>query len=135
MAVAGAQAAYYLAIGLWPIVHPRSFSAVMGKKPAGWLSKAVGASLVNAGLTLGRAALSDGRSRRAPISREVRGLGIRFALTFAGLDFWYAGVRRRMSPVYMVNGVAQLAIAAAWFTAMGMRRHDRGLPPPAAAFA
>jgi hypothetical protein len=133
--VAGVQAAYYLGIGLWPIVHCRSFAKVTGPKPEAWLAKAVGACFVNIGLTLGSAALSEGRSRRKAVSREMRSLGVRSALQFAAFDFWYGGIRRRISPVYMVNGIAQLALAGAWFVAIGMHRHERHLPPRAAAFA
>ena len=87
LAVAAAQSAYYLIIGLWPLVHLRSFAAVTGPKPEGYLVKAVGACLVNVGLTLGRPLLPDQRNRRAAVPREVRSLGMRMALTFAAFDF------------------------------------------------
>jgi len=56
------------------------------------------------------------------------------ALSFAAMDFWYAGVRRRISRVYLANGITQLGFAAAWgFAAWRESRDARRLPE--AAFA
>lgn len=51
---------------------------------------------------------------RGKVSRELRLLGIGVGLSFAAMDFYYAGIRRRISPVYLLNGAAQLAFAALW---------------------
>ena len=103
------QGAFFAALGAWPLVHLRSFAKVTGPKPEGWLAKAVGASWVNVGLHLMQAGLRGGRARR-----DVRGLGIRMALTFAAFDLYYAGLRRRISPVYLLTAIANLGCVALW---------------------
>ena len=124
-----AQGAYCVATGAWPLLHLRSFAKVTGPKPEGWLTKSVGACLVNVGLHFLQAGLRRGRARR-----DVRGLAVRMALTFAAFDFYYAGVRRRVSPVYLVNGFAQLGFAALW--ALERIGEQRALSrPPIAAHA
>ena len=100
--------AYLLFSGGWPLVSLRTFAKVTGPKPEGWLTKGVGACLANMGLALTAA------GARGKVSRELRLLGIGVGLSFAAMDFYYAGVRRRISPVFLLNGAAQLAFAALW---------------------
>jgi hypothetical protein len=59
------QGAYYLATGLWPIVHYRSFELLSGHKRERWLVRTVGLLAAVIGLTLLRrpresGALADG---------------------------------------------------------------------------
>jgi hypothetical protein len=71
---------------------------------------------------------------RGKVARELRVLGLTTALSFAAMDFRYAGVRRRISRVYLANGIIQLGFAAAWgFAAWRESRDARRLPE--AAFA
>lgn len=114
--VARLQGGYYLVTGLWPIVHLRSFEAVTGPKPEGWLVKMVGALAASVGLTLlgGRAI---GPTLRT--AQSIRRLGLLSALSFAGVDLWYGGVRRRIAPVYALEALPELAFAAYW------ARHQR----------
>ena len=58
--MAVAQGAFYLATGLWPVLHLRSFEAVTGPKADGWLVKTVG-GLIG---VVGGALLSAGLHRR-----------------------------------------------------------------------
>src|SRR5256712_980828 len=121
--VAIVQGAYLVAAGLWPILDLGSFMRVTGPKLEGWLPKGVGACMANIGAALGAAGL------RGKVARELRILGVSTALSFAAMDFWYAGVRRRISRVYLVNGVAQLGFAAAWgFAAWRQTRDPPRLP-------
>jgi hypothetical protein len=102
---------YLLVTGLWPLVHFRSFVKVTGPKRDGWLTKVMGACLANIGAVL----LAAGA--RGRVARELRLLGGGVALALAAADFHYAGVRRRISPIYLLDGVAELAIVAGWIGA------------------
>jgi hypothetical protein len=127
--LAVAQGAYYAVFGAWPLFHLRSFEKVTGPKREEWLTKGVGACWLNVGIHLIQAGLRGGRSRR-----DVRGLAVRMAMTFAAFDFYYAGLRRRISPVYLVNGFVQVGFAALW----GAERLAEGRAerrPPVAAHA
>ena len=62
----------------------------------------------------------------------MRGLAVRMALTFAAFDFYYAGLRRRISPVYPVNGSVQLCFAALWGAEKIAERRALQRPPVAA---
>jgi hypothetical protein len=102
-----AQGVFFTTTGLWPILHLRSFEAVTGPKPEGWLVKTVGALLtvVGAGLLVS--------SRRA-VTRESALVAAGSAAALAAVDVWYAGVRRRISPVYLVDAPIELSIALGW---------------------
>ena len=122
-----AHGAYLVFIGGWPLLHLKSFAKVTGPKPEGWLTRAIGASYANIGITLIQSALRGGRVRR-----EVRSLAVRMAMTLAALDFYYAGVRRRISPVYLGNGVVQLGFALLWGAERLAERRELRRPPVAA---
>jgi len=122
-----AHGAYLVFIGGWPLLHLKSFEKVTGPKREEWLTKGVGACLANVGIQLIQSALRGGRVRR-----EVRSLAVRMAMTFAAFDFYYAGVRRRISPVYLVNGAAQLFFAALWGAERLAETRERRRPPIAA---
>lgn len=124
--VAVAHGAYLMAFGLMPILAMRTFRKITGPKPEGWLAKGVGACMANIGAALAAA------GARGKVAREVRILGISTALSFAAMDIWYAGIRRRISPVHLLNGAAQLGFAAAWGYAEWRETLDvRRAPEPA----
>jgi hypothetical protein len=100
------QGAYYLATGIWPLIHRRSFEAISGRKHDFWLAETVGAITAAVGLTL---ALASTRKDAAP---EINLLGVGTATGFAAIDFTY-GLKRRISAVYLVDGFLQLVIIAA----------------------
>jgi hypothetical protein len=106
-ALALGQGVFFAATGLWPIAHLRSFEAVTGPKPEGWLVKTVGALLVATGGALARAS-------RGPLSRDWAVLGAGSAVALAAVDLWYAGVRRRISPVYLLDAPLELLFAIGW---------------------
>jgi hypothetical protein len=103
-----AQGAFYAATGAWPVVHLASFEAVTGPKLEGWLVRTTG---VVVGV-IGAALLSAG-ARRA-VTPELVLLGASAAAGLAAIDVWYAGVRRRIAPVYLADAAVELAIAGAW---------------------
>jgi hypothetical protein len=120
--VAVAQGAWLLGLGLLPLVER------MARRPAGWLTKGVPPCLASVGAAL---AFAGARGR---VSREVRILGLTTALSFAAMDAWYAGIRRRASPLHLLTAAAQLGFAAAWGYAQWRESLDlRRLPE--AAFA
>jgi uncharacterized membrane protein len=97
-----------------------------GPKLEGWLTKGVGTCMANIGVALAAA------GARGKVARELRVLGVSTALSFAAMDFWYAGVRRRISRVYLVNGIAQMGFVAAWGYAAWRERHEARRLPEAA---
>ena len=60
--------AFYLATGLWPILHLRSFEAVTGPKLEGWLIKTAGTLITAIDYTL-CTQWATCRSRGAPSAR------------------------------------------------------------------
>ncbi len=108
--VARAQGIYFLLTGIWPLLHLRSFAAVTGPKPEGWLVKMVGLLAAAIGGTLLSAAW------RSNITPEIRGLAIGSALSFAAIDLWY-GAKRRISPIYLADAVVEIGIVGAWMAA------------------
>jgi hypothetical protein len=115
------QGLFFVATGLWPIVHLPSFEKVTGPKPEGWLVKTVGALIAVGGAALAVA------SRRT-VTREWALLGAGTALALASVDVWYAGVRRRIAPVYLLDAGVELGLAAAW--ASRWARLPREAPKP-----
>ena len=114
--VARVQGAVWLLSGLWPIVHLRSFEAITGPKPEGWLVKTVGSLIAVQGATLLLAA------RRRRITRELATGSALAAVALAAVDVWYAGARRRISPVYLLDAILEGGLAAGWLLA------ERGSP-------
>ena len=89
------QGTFYVAPGLWPIVHFRSFEAITGKKKEPWLVKTMGALITSVGVAL----LSGARDRRT----STKTLGIASALVLAGADVVFSGFLRLLCglPVYV----------------------------------
>ena len=104
--LAGAHAAYYVATGVWPMVHRRSFEAVTGPKRDFWLVRIVGALVAVSGATL---AIAVARGRRTP---EAQALAAGSAVVFSVADVW-AG--RNQSRAYFADVPAQVLLTPAWF--------------------
>jgi hypothetical protein len=103
--VAPLQGAYYVASGVWPLLDDRSFQAVTGPKTDVWLVKTVG--LLVAGI--GAALLSEGRQP----GRAATVVGVGSAAALAGIDIYYAG-KRRISPIYLLDAVAEGVLLWGW---------------------
>lgn len=106
------QAAYYIASGLWPLLSYRTFEWVTGPKREAWLVKAVGLVTV----VIGGVLATD----PAGHDLQTRRLAVGGAAAYVAIDTWYAGVRRRIRQVYLLDAVAQAMIVVAWLT-----RRDR----------
>jgi hypothetical protein len=102
------QSIYYMATGLWPFVDIDSFQKVTGPKVDLWLVKTVGAlvTVIGAVLALGW--------RRGATNPEVPILATGSAAGLAGIGFYYS-LRGRISKVYLMDAVAEVAIILIWF--------------------
>lgn len=97
------QTAYYLATGIWPVIHIKSFEKITGEKTDKWLVKMVGLLSVAVAITIFLANSAD----------DVKLLGILAAAAFVAIDFYYA-VQRIVAPIYFVDGLIQVAFMAGW---------------------
>jgi hypothetical protein len=95
---------FYLASGMWPIVHYRSCEAVTGPKVDGWLVKTLGGMISAVGL-----ALLAGDERQ----RGTRVLGVGAALALATADLVYS-LRGRVSKVYLGDAAVELGLVGLW---------------------
>jgi hypothetical protein len=111
--VALIQGIFYLATGLWPLMHIDSFQIVTGPKADLWLVKTVGVLVTVVGAVLVSA------SRRRRITDEIVILAVGSALGLAGIDLIYA-LSGRISAVYLADAVAEIGLAALWV--IGRRR-------------
>jgi hypothetical protein len=98
------QAAYYLATGLWPLVHLPSFEAVTGPKTDDWLVHMVGLLAAVIGAALGVAVAHDRQG-----AAEIVVLAAGAALAFAGIDFWYV-LSGTISPIYLADALVELVL-------------------------
>jgi hypothetical protein len=109
------QGIFYVATGLWPLVHIVSFQIVTGPKTDLWLVRTV-AVLVT---VIGAVLLSAWHSRR--ISPEVILLAAGGALGLASIDLIYA-LSGTISSVYLADAMAELMLVALWLAGW-RRRH------------
>src|SRR5688572_20831360 len=100
------QGIFYVATGLWPIIHLRSFEAVTGPKVDKWLVRTFGGLVSAVG-----AALIAGAFEKP--SRAIKLLGIGSAVALATADLVYS-LRGTISKVYLGDAAAEGAVAALW---------------------
>lgn len=93
--------------GLWPLLHMRSFEAVLGPKVDRWLVRTVAGLLVTNGLAIA----SAGRDPAA--LRVAARVAVGTAATLAGIDLVYVP-RGRISRVYLVDAAVELGWIALW---------------------
>jgi hypothetical protein len=110
LGLAWVQGLFYLATGIWPLVHMRSFLWVTGPKVDLWLVRTVGIliALIGAVLLLG--------ARRRRIGPELILLALGGAAGLAGIDLYYA-LTGRISQVYLLDAVAEIVLVALWTVA------------------
>lgn len=113
--LAAVQAAYYLVTGAAPFVSMRAFEAVTGPKRDDWLVKTVGLLALGFGGLLAR----DAARGQADPAVDIAG-----ALPFAAASTWYGGTGR-ISRIYLLDGVLELAFAGAWVLVGGRARRSR----------
>jgi hypothetical protein len=103
------QGLFYVATGLWPILHIRSFEAVTGPKVDRWLAKTMGGLIAAVGTTLIVGALAPRPTRL------TKWLGIGTAVALGAADLIYS-LRGRISKAYLADAAAEGAIVASWAT-------------------
>jgi hypothetical protein len=94
-----AQGIFYVATGVWPIVHMRSFEAVTGRKRDTWLVQTIGGLIAAVGVAL----LVD----------ESKALGIASAASLGLADAYFGGTGQ-ISKVYLADAAVEAALIAAW---------------------
>jgi hypothetical protein len=101
------QGAYFFLTGVWPLLSMRTFEAVTGPKADRWLVKTVGVlvAVIGGSLALG------GRRPAPPIAL----LAVGSAAGLGAVDVNYS-VRGRISPVYLLDAVLEVALVVAWLS-------------------
>jgi hypothetical protein len=113
--VASLQAAYYAATAIAPLISRRRFEAVTGPKSEWWLVITVSGLVGAIGVSLCLAAIRD------EVGAEAAVLGAGSAAALGAIDVVYVA-RRRIAPVYLLDGAAELALVAAWLAATSRAR-------------
>jgi hypothetical protein len=107
LAVARSHGLFNIVSGMWPLVHLRSFEAVLGPKVDRWLVYTVAGLLVS----IGSAQLFS--TSNVVSLKQSRRMGIGCAVTLGAVDVVYAP-RRRISRRYLVDALAEAAWIVAW---------------------
>jgi hypothetical protein len=105
--LAQAQGLFYLATGVWPLVHMRSFEFVLGRKDEHWLVQTVSGLLIATGISLLRT-----ESSPAAIT-AARRTALGSATSLALIDLRYA-VPGRISRMYLVDALIEAGWMLAW---------------------
>jgi hypothetical protein len=113
------HATYYAATGIWPLLDIQSFERVTGPKTDRWLVKTVGILVAAIGASLALAA------RDNPARAETVVLAAGSALALGTIDAVYVA-KRTISPVYLLDALAQAALVIAWIS----RRREVGSTSP-----
>jgi hypothetical protein len=100
-----AQGAYFLATGIWPLLHRRSFERVTGPKQDFWLAQTVGVLVTCFGGVLVLA------ERRRRLTYELRLLAGSSAAALASIDVIFS-LRGRISKVYLVDATIEMPFVA-----------------------
>jgi hypothetical protein len=108
--VALMQGVYFVATGVWPIIHIQSFQWVTGPKIDLWLVKTVGVLVTVVGAVL----ISAARRRR--ITDEIVLLAVGSALGLAAIDLVYA-LSGRISAIYLADAAVEIGLAMLWVIA------------------
>jgi hypothetical protein len=101
-----AQGAYYLGTGVAPFISRRAFEAVTGRKREWWLVETVGVVVTAVGAGVTAAAARD------RVTSEITTIAAGCAGGLAAVDVVYV-VRGRISPAYLADAAAQVALLAA----------------------
>jgi hypothetical protein len=101
--IATLQGAYYILIGLWPIIDITSFEKVFGNKTDNWLVKMTGLILAVIGFVL-----------ISSPDDTYRLLGMLIAAAIAIVDIVYT-VKNALPLVYIGDAVIQIVFFAVWW--------------------
>jgi hypothetical protein len=95
------QGLYFALTGVWALFSIRTFMAVTGPKTDVWLVKTVGLLV----LVIGAVLTMAGLRRRTTPENVLLAAGSASALTL--IDVYYVA-RRRISPIYLLDAVAEI---------------------------
>jgi len=107
-ALALAQGAVFLTLGLWPIFDMRSFEKVTGPKTDYWLVKTVGLLLAATG-----GGLLYQSAQRKDVPKSLALVAATQALALGGVSSVYS-LRGRISKIYLLDAVMESAFVASW---------------------
>jgi hypothetical protein len=104
--LAALQACYYVATGVWPFAHRRSFEYVTGPKVDFWLVRTVGVlvTAIGVGLALGA---------RRRLSPELEATAVLAAAGLAAIDVAEVA-RGRISRIYLADAFVEALLIASW---------------------
>jgi hypothetical protein len=108
-----AQGLYYVASGLWPLAHMRSFLRVTGPKTDLWLVKTVGLLIAVIGASL----LASRARGAAEPETVVLAAGSAFALAGVDVAFSASGT---ISRIYLLDAAAEAALVGLWVRFAGV---------------
>lgn len=103
MLITKLQAIYFIFMGLWPLLHYRSFELVTGRKTDVWLVKTIAGLFVVIGVQLWIA---------EPLDVLVLAIGSALAVGMA--DIYYSLIENRIRFIYAADAVVQFTFVAAW---------------------
>lgn len=106
--VALVQGMYFAGTGIWPLVHIRSFQLITGPKTDLWLVKTVGVIITAIGTGLIQAGWNN------EVTPAVAVIAVASAAGLAGIDILYAAKKKVISPVYLLDAVAEIALIICW---------------------
>ena len=109
------QGIYFLASGIWPILHMESFLRVTGPKTDLWLVKTVGILLAVIGAVLILAQVN------AEVNTSMIVLAIGSALSLALVDVTYVA-KKVISPIYLADAIAELILIGWWVVSILVSR-------------
>ena len=125
--VAFSQGVYFLATGMWPLLHLQSFESMTGPKADKWLVRTVGMLVGVTGAVLLRAAVRD------RVTPEISALGVASAASLGAVDTLYA-IRGQVSRIYLADSAVHGAFVAGWAQAIDttpeVRPPARNIQPP-----
>ncbi len=101
------QSIYYIITGLWAQVHISSFMWVTGPKTDIWLVKTVGVLIIVIGIALLIARI------RKHYCYEIIILAMGAAIGLTIIDIYYVSIGR-ISPIYLLDAVAEVALLCMW---------------------
>lgn len=101
---------YWVAGGMWPIIHMESFLWVTGSKEELWLVRCVALLVILIGLILFIA------SHKKRITPEIKWLGLGSAAVVSVIDILYV-IASEIPFVYLLDGITELILVSLWLWA------------------
>ena len=106
-----AHALYFVPTSLVALLSRPLFEAISGRKTDYWLVRTVASLLTVVGAAVGWAGAKD------RITPEIAALAVGSSAALTAIDVVYVG-KRRISPVYLLDGVGNLLLIAGWAAAL-----------------